>query len=244
MGRPQLPDSRRACVLERLLCYRHIVPRPRVHDLDSVLDVAERIVTEAGTAGLTLRRLATEAEMSNGSIYHAFSSKEELLARVWVRAAQRLLARQQARVTLALSATEKGGTQSAVEAIVATALAPIELATEHPASARLFFLQRREDLLTLTLPAAVADDIAAIQDSFTKLLIKLANARWSRRDRIAVEAITVCVVDLPGGLLRRRLHDAAGIDARTKTEIEAACRAILALPPPPAPTRPRRPQRT
>jgi AcrR family transcriptional regulator len=210
------------------------VPRPRVHGLDSVLDVAERIATDAGTVGVTLRRLATDAGVSNGSIYHAFSSKEELLARVWARAARRLLSLQEARVEAALSSLDRGQA-SAVEAVVVTAVAPVEFAIEHPASARWFFMQRREDLVTPSLPVGVADEIVAIQASFTHLLIRLAQARWSRRDRVAVEAIAVCVVDLPGGLLYRRMHDAVPVDGRPRAEIEAACRAILALKLPPAP---------
>ncbi len=61
------------------------MPRPRTHDVDDLLDVAEQIVTDAGPSGLTLRGLASAAGVSNGSIYHAFSSKDELLARVWLR---------------------------------------------------------------------------------------------------------------------------------------------------------------
>ena len=60
--------------------------------LDRLLDVAEQF-PPGDPDGLTLRRLAAEAGVSNGSIYHAFSSKEELLAKVWVRAAWRLLHR-------------------------------------------------------------------------------------------------------------------------------------------------------
>ena len=64
--------------------------RARLHSLDELLDVAEEIVTHGDPSGLTLRSLAATSGASNGTIYHAFHSKEELLARLWLRASARL----------------------------------------------------------------------------------------------------------------------------------------------------------
>jgi AcrR family transcriptional regulator len=213
------------------------VPRPRTHDLDSLLDVAEQIAGAAGPAGLTLRRLAAVASVSNGSIYHAFSSKEELLARVWARAARLLLTLQNARVEAAL-ANRVADEASAIEAVAAVAVAPVDFAIDHPAAARLFFMQRRDQLVAQNLPAPVADELEAIQADFTRLLIRLAQARWARHDRIAVEAIATCVVDLPGGLMHRKLLTGIQVDSQAKAQIDTACRAILGLELPAPPTRP------
>jgi hypothetical protein len=62
---------------------------------------------------------------------------------------------------------------------------------------------------------------------------------WERTDRFAVEAIAACVVDIPGGMLRRALIEGRPADEATERRIEAAVRAILALPldPPPRKTR-------
>ncbi|MFC4948603.1 TetR/AcrR family transcriptional regulator [Pseudonocardia sp. GCM10023141] len=206
--------------------------RPRTHDLGALLDVAERIVTSAGPAGLTLRRLAAEAGISNGSIYHSFSSKEELLARVWARAARRFLTILDARVAAATAGAPTAAA-SATEAVVAAALSPVDFAIEHPAAARLFFMQRRDQLLSEDLPPAAADELEAVQGTFTARLITLAQARWNRRDRVAVDAIAACVVDVPGGLMQRKLLAGAALDEQTRNQIEAACRAILALELPP-----------
>ena len=211
------------------------MPRPRTHDLDALLDTAEQLVTATGPAGLTLRRLATEAGVSNGSIYHSFPSKEELLAQVWARAARRLLTTLDARIAAVLTDAPTDEAH-ATDAVVAAATSPLEFAIDHPAAAQLFFMQRRDQLLSPDLSLAAADELGAIQDTFTNLLITLAWSRWNRRDRVAVDVITTCVVDLPGGLIRRRLLAGAALDDQTRTQIEAACRAILALelPPPPA----------
>src|SRR5262245_41658015 len=201
------------------------MPRPRTLDMDDLLDVAERIVTDSGPAGLTLRALAEAAGVSNGSIYHAFSSKEELLARAWLRAARELLGVQH-------SAEMPGaaGAPDGVDAVVAVALAPLEFARQRPTGARMFFAQRRDQLFSDRLPDHVAGDLAAIQAEFTALLEQLATAVWQRDDRHAVEAIACCVVDLPSGLLRRQLLAGASPDPPTARRLEAAVRAVLAIP--------------
>jgi AcrR family transcriptional regulator len=213
--------------------------RRRTTDLDTLLDVAERLATNGDPEGLTLRRLATEAGASNGSIYHAFSSKEELLARVWIRAARRLLTEQSARVERAVSSA--ASIDAADDAIVGAARWPVEFALEHPATARLFFGQRRDQLFSVDgLPSGITDELDAIQRAFTEVLVLLARARWNRADPIAVEWIAVCVVDLPGGLMQRKLVTGQSLGPQLTTQIEAACRSILALELPQAPARTRR----
>jgi AcrR family transcriptional regulator len=210
------------------------MPRPRTHDLDHLLDVAEQVVTEGGPAGLTLRRLASATGVSNGSIYHAFSSKDELLARIWLRAAQRFLRMQATRVEAALADENASGSQ--VDALVQAALTPVVFAARYPAAARLFFMQRRDRLVTAELPAWLVEQLQSVQTQFTDLMVRLAESLWQRHDRVAVETIATCLVDLPGGLLRRQLEAAPGLDHHAESRIAAATRAILALPLP-APAR-------
>jgi len=210
------------------------MPRPRLHDLDELLDVAEQLVADAGPAGLTSRALATEAGVSNGTIYHAFGSRAELLARVWLRAAQRFLGLQAERIEAALAGQDTPDLPAATAAVVAAATAPVAFTEGHPHAARLLFAQRREHLLTPELPAALADEITGTDRRLIDLLIRLAHALWRRRDAVAVEAVTVCVVDLPTGLLRRQLAAPGPLDPQTHERLQAAVQAVLALPLPPA----------
>lgn len=206
--------------------------RPRLHALDDLLDVAERLVTTGDPAGLTLRGLATSAGVSNGTIYHAFRSKEELLARLWLRATERLGAIMEESVDTAGAAAGDG-----TDAVVGVALSPVVLARRHPASAQLFFAQRSDQLFSADLAPEIGEALAAQQARFVGLLVALARGVWDRKDRIAIEAVAACVVDVPGGMLRRSLLEGRGADAATERRIEAAVRAILAVPLDPPPTR-------
>lgn len=102
------------------------MPRPRVHDLDHLLDVAEALAVESGPAAVTIRALSELTSVSNGAIYHAFGSRAGLLGRVWLRGAQRMLTVQRGSVDDALA------TGTAVDAIVAAADAPARFLLDHP----------------------------------------------------------------------------------------------------------------
>jgi len=221
------------------------MPRPRLHSLDDLLDIAEQLVTSDGPTGLTVRGLANSAGAPIGTIYHAFSSKEELLARLWLRATARLGAIMEDAVGSARgdepgvgAARDELSGGAARDLVVAVALAPVVLARTYPASAQLFFAQRSDQLFSMDLPAEVAAELDEVQRRFTGLLVFLAKAVWNRSDTAAVEAIAACVVDISGGLLRRRLLEGRAVDAATERWIEAAVRAILEEPVEPAPLQP------
>jgi TetR/AcrR family transcriptional regulator len=66
----------------------------RRHTEDAFLDAAERLLLEAGHAGITTRRLAQEAGANHGLVHYYFGSIENLLARVLERFTERMIGRQ------------------------------------------------------------------------------------------------------------------------------------------------------
>ncbi|OUZ09477.1 TetR family transcriptional regulator [Aeromicrobium sp. PE09-221] len=202
--------------------------RRRLHTLDELLDIAEQIVTSGDPAGLTLRALASATGASNGTIYHAFSSKDQLLAQLWLRAWSRL----GDQIVEALHAVSRHprDDDEGVAAVIAAALAPVEFVRRFPISARLFFAQRRDQLFSDDLPPDTEAELEAVQKRFVNLLIDLAQGVWGRSDRVAVDAIAVCVVDLPTGILRRKLVEEGEVDEAAEARLQAAVRAVLAVP--------------
>ncbi|UUV29789.1 TetR/AcrR family transcriptional regulator [Amycolatopsis roodepoortensis] len=199
------------------------MPRPRVHDLDRLLDAAERLVVEAGAQGVTVRSLATAAGVSNGTIYHAFGSLGALLARVWLRAAGEFLDLQ---TELADQAEDPAA------AVVAAASAPALFADRRPEAARLLITVKKEHLLGPQVPDDLAGDLLALDKRLIALLVRLAGRLWDRQDAQAVEVLTTCVVDLPTALFRRAFTAGEPISEDSRTRLAAAVRAILLLPPP------------
>ncbi|MFI0451836.1 TetR/AcrR family transcriptional regulator [Actinomadura sp. 6N118] len=214
--------------------------RPRIHDLDLVLDATERRVAELGPGGVTVRSLAAVTGVSNGAIYHAFGSLPALLGRVWLRAATDFLDQQAALVEVALSSAGPQA-EAAVDAVVAAADAPARFALRRPAAARMLMTVSREQLLGPQLPEELADELLALDKRLLALLSRLARGLWDRSDAPSVAVITLCVVDVPTAVFSRALtapaaHRAAEgtalIDADSRERLEAAVRAVLAIPPP------------
>ncbi|WP_072480908.1 TetR/AcrR family transcriptional regulator [Amycolatopsis australiensis] len=193
------------------------MPRPRVHDLDRLLDVTEQLVASSGLGNVTVRALAAAAGVPNGTIYHAFGSLNALLARAWLRAATAFLDLQTALVDEAATP---------VEAVVAAAGAPAVFAARRPAGARMLLTTKADRLFGPELPEELADALHALDKRLVTLLVRLARMLWDRGDGLAVEVVTTCVVDLPTALFRRDLTDPL-----VRDRLAAAVRAVLTVPP-------------
>jgi len=61
---------------------------------EALLDAAERVLVDAGYAGVTTRRLAEEAGVNHGLVHYYFGSVENLLVRMLERFTERLITRQ------------------------------------------------------------------------------------------------------------------------------------------------------
>ncbi|WP_285030246.1 TetR/AcrR family transcriptional regulator [Mycolicibacterium sp. lyk4-40-TYG-92] len=208
------------------------MPRPRVYDLDSVLDAAEALAVEGSASGVTTRAVATAAGVSNGAIYHNFGSRSELVARTWLRAARRFLDVQTELVDAALASEAA----DPVDAVVAAAQAPAVFYERQRQSALLLWRVQRDQLRGDDLPDAVVADLEDLQRRLIDLMIRLSTHLWDRRDGAAVDAITVCIVDLPTAIVlsRNRISNRWARDRLT-----AAVRAVLAAEP--TPTRRKQP---
>jgi AcrR family transcriptional regulator len=200
------------------------VPRPRIHDLDVVLDHAEALAVAAGVPAVTIRAVAAASGMSNGAIYHSFGSRAELVARMWIRAARRFLDVQNELVDAALA--DGSGNDAAVRA----AEAPAEFAERYPASSRLVSMLRHDEVLAAELPDSVAAEVRAQHRGLVAVMRRLSAHLWHREDRRAVEVITACIVDLPTALLLSRDRLA---DPDMRMRLRAAVRAAVTAGPPP-----------
>jgi AcrR family transcriptional regulator len=203
------------------------MPRPRVYDPDTVLDAVEALTARSGPATVSIRAIGAEVGVSNGAVYHTFTSRAGLMGQAWLRAGRRFLALQTAMVDEAFAKPGKG---VAVDAVVAAADAPVAFAEKFPDSARLVLSVRREEVLAGDVPDDVAEELRDLDRLLVELMIRLAMRMWDRKDAAAVDVITSCVVDLPTALLlrRKRLGNAAA-----REQLHAAVRAVLTVGPPP-----------
>lgn len=192
-----------------------------MYDLDSVLDAAESLAVEAGPAGVTTRSVAAAAGVSNGAIYHNFGSRTELVARTWLRAARRI-----PRCANGIGRRRAGRHRSRPRGIAAAAAAqaPAVFYERQRQSAKLVWRVQRDQLLGPDLPASLAAELQDLDRQLIDLMVRLSSHLWDRRDGAAVDAITVCIVDLPTAIIlsRNRISNSWARDRLT-----AAVRAVL-----------------
>jgi AcrR family transcriptional regulator len=204
------------------------VPRPRVYDPDTVLDAVEVLAARSGPAAVSIRAISAAAGVSNGAVYHTFTSRGGLMGHAWLRAGRRFLALQTATVDEALA--KSGQREGAAAAVVAAADAPVAFAAKFPDSGNLLLSVRREEVLAGDTPDDVAKELRELERMLVELMIRLALHMWDRKDAAAVDVITSCVVDLPTALLLRRKRVGS---ATAREQLHAAVRAVLTVGPPP-----------
>lgn len=201
------------------------MPRPRIHDTDRVLDAVESLAVSSGPATVTIRAISAAVGVSNGALYHSFGSRAGLLAQAWLRAGRRFLEAQTAVVDAALAAP---GRAAAIEAVAAAADTPAAFAEQHPDSCRLLLTVPRDELLDPGLPNEIHTEIRELESRLIELMIRLAQRAWNRKDAAAVDAITLCIVDLPTAILLRRDRLRSNT---AREQLRAAVRAVLEIEP-------------
>ncbi|MFW0785155.1 TetR/AcrR family transcriptional regulator [Gordonia sp. CPCC 206044] len=197
--------------------------RPRRYDIDELLDHARRLWLAGGVTDVTIRALSAASGASNGAVYHAFGSRDGLLARVWAREAQGFLAFQRDQVTHALN---EGGPECA---FVAASLAPATYAENDAQGARVLLSAHLDDFITSELDDETRHRLRRLRADLGELLVELSSALWDRTDRTAVAAVQYGVVNLPGTLL---LNGKDVADPVARHVLEQAVRGIAAAPPP------------
>ncbi len=195
-----------------------------MYEPDVVLDAVESLAVASGPAAVTIRAISAAVGVSNGALYHTFGSRSGLMGRAWLRAGRRFLTVQNALVDEALS---KAGADAAV---LAAADAPVVFAEQYPDSSKLLLTVRREELLESDLPDEIATELSDLDRLLVGLMIRLAVNIWDRKDALAVDTITTCIVDLPTAILLRRDRLA---NTTAREHLRASVRAVLDVGPPP-----------
>lgn len=197
--------------------------RPQQVDVDALLDHARALWVADGMAAVTIRALSERSGVSNGSIYHHFSSRNHLLAEVWAKEASRFRAYQREQI----EAARAGGT--AEDAAVAAALTTGGYADVEGAAVRVLMASRPDVLTPDGLPDQLAKELRRHRASAAALIADLAEEVWGRSDETARRLMRHCVVDIPARIF---MSSKVPNDPIARYAIEHAVRGVLAAGPP------------
>lgn len=197
--------------------------RPRIYEVDDLLDAAERLLAGGERSAFSIRTLAEATGAPTGTLYHAFGSSADLLGRLWLRAAREFLALQEERVV----GVDESDPDSALLSVLAAAGTLEEFRELRPAASSVLINYRREALIGEGLSEDVATELRGLDEALSDLIQMLSDKMWGRRDQPAREAIAACVVNLPAALLTdQRISGPAATSL-----LELAVRGILSHEP-------------
>ncbi len=197
------------------------MPRPERHPVDKLLDVSRDLVLSEGARAVTVDRIIAASGAPKGSVYHRFSTVNDLLAAMWLRGVRRSQA-------CFLEPLKAGG--DPIKAALAAGLAIFDFATEEPADARLLAALRREDLVGEVTDAALVVALQQVNDELRSAVTALTRRLYGRATRDAIERTTCAVIDLPQGAIRRHLVQGVPVPGVIRPQLAAAIRAALQHP--------------
>jgi len=197
--------------------------RPQQVDVDALLHHARAIWVTEGMAAVTIRALSARSGVSNGAIYHHFSSRNHLLARVWAQEASAFRAFQRAEIQ---AARDSAGAE---DAVVAAALATGGYAAVKDAAVRVLLGSRPDTVAPEGLPEELVKELRRHRASAAALIADLAEEVWGRSDETARRLMRHCVVDIPARIFMGARQPN---DPLARYAIENAVRGVLAAGPP------------
>lgn len=187
--------------------------RPRRFTDDQILDAARDLLADPATTRPTIAAISAASGIHTGSIYVRFASREELLARLWLRSIQRF----QIGIVAALEGADP---------LLTAAMHLPRYCREHPTEARAMKMFRREELLEVGSTELRAE-IAAVNDPMNDALRAAVAAEFGEADERRMAIAVAAVKAIPYGLVREYIANAAPIPDWVDDVIATATAAVV-----------------
>ncbi|WP_225731820.1 MULTISPECIES: TetR/AcrR family transcriptional regulator [unclassified Nocardia] len=187
--------------------------RPRRFTDDQVLDAARDLLADPATTRPTIAAISAASGVHTGSIYVRFASREELLARLWLRSIQRF--------HIGFIAALSGA-----DPLLAAAIHLAQYCRAHPTEARAMKMFRREELLEV-VPDELRAEIATVNDRMNDALRAAVAAQFGDADEQHMAIAVAAVKAIPYGLVREYIANAAPIPDWVDDVIATATSAVV-----------------
>jgi|GEM_PF-55325 len=219
---PASPDAlalRRVCNRELSLerGYDGRVGRPELFTEKAILDATLHIIGREGIGSATVTNVAEALGAPSGSIYHRFASRDELVARLWVRTVREF------QVGFLQALDEPDVEDGARAAILHTPTWTVE----HPTEARLLLRYRHEDLIA-HWPDTVGLDEAHLNAPVANALKAFTRRRFETVAPTTLRGVRFALVDIPYSAARSHILGESPFTPTGKDLLVAASTAVLA----------------
>lgn len=196
------------------------MPRPQLHPTDKMLDAARDLLLEDGSGSATMEAIAQTSGAPTGSIYHRFGSRDELIAKLWIRAVYR----SQASFVAAMEVDDPR------DAAVAAAASIVDFCVQHPSDAQLIVAFRREDLIRSMPEGPLSEELDELNRPVELAVVELSKRLYGSRRRAALDRTLLAVFDLPYGAARRYLITGSKLPTGLRADLAHAVRSVIERP--------------
>ncbi|MFI2230803.1 TetR/AcrR family transcriptional regulator [Nocardia testacea] len=187
--------------------------RPRIFTDDRILDAARDLLADPAVTRPAIAAISSVAGIPTGSIYVRFASRDELLARLWLRSIRRF----HVGFIEALSGPDP--------LLAAAAYLP-RYCRDHPTEARAMKMFHRDELLDIG-PPELRTAIGTVNDEMNAALRDAVAAHLGRSDERAMAVAGAAVKAIPYGLVRDFIARAAPIPEWVDDVVATASGAVV-----------------
>ncbi len=191
--------------------------RPARFDRARILGAAREVVARRGPQGFTLAGLSEVLGAPIGSIYHRYSSREMLLADLWLETVESFQPAFLARLD---------GDQPVAAGLAAVRFAFIWVA-ENRLAARLLLLHRREDFVAGVWPEPLRERAQTLEQEAAARLGTYCRRLYGECTDQGLRRIRLAISDLPQAAFREWIESGRPLPGDLETLVLDTCRYIL-----------------
>ncbi len=152
------------------------------------IDAALDLLAEQGIGSITIAAIAQKINAPIGSVYHRFTSREILMAELWVK----LIESCQTGFIMEL---ESGNGLNA-------ALHTFKWVRKHPRKARVLLLYRREELISGDWPGSIKVRVEELKSEMNSSIALFTGKFFGKITRKNLSRVLYCLVQTPLGAAR------------------------------------------
>lgn len=181
-----------------------------------ILDAALALVSEGGAHHATVVAIAARLGAPSGSIYHRFTSRDLILAKLWIRTVKRF------QVGFLDALALDNTTEAATKAVTHT----LEWSTEHHDEARVLTMYRREDLVALW-PNELGEELLTLNDQVKQSLLTFTKRHLGVITTETTGMARFALIDLPYTAARQAILSNTPPTPWLYRAVETAALAVL-----------------
>lgn len=193
------------------------MPRPAKFDEGQILGAAASLVAARGPAAATMTAIKHALGAPSGSIYHRFGTRDELLAKLWLKSIRAF----QDRWIEALA--EHDPMDAGREAALSL---PRQVRTDLD-GARVALLYRREDFVLEGWPADIRTEAERLRRQVKQGLGEMTRRLFGHDTEAARRSTAFATIDLPYSAVRRYVAEGKSPPPHVDALIERAYAAIM-----------------